>query len=97
MDIATRHATVDRIVAWTTIDGVEISTIAWEQPPHEYETAGFHRGLRHPDSTFALWHWPDLEEALDGHAWVVEAVTEEYQRVIPAGFEAVAGLDEWGP
>jgi hypothetical protein len=74
-----RHADPSMLLEWTSLDGTCISTVAARGSRPCQTVWGRLEFTRNPvEDVLALWEWDSEEEAVEGHADLVERLTDTY-------------------
>lgn len=78
MSDPSRHTDPDELLAWTSLDGTCISTVAATDDAPCETIWGKLEFAQDPDGILACWEWDDEDEALEGHADLVESITDTF-------------------
>lgn len=78
MDDLSRHADPDQLLAWTSLDGTCISTVAASATEPCETIWGKFEFATDPDGILCQWTWDSEDEAIEGHEDMVESLTDFY-------------------
>jgi hypothetical protein len=73
-----RHADPDELLAWTSLDGTCISTVAATDDEPCETIWGKLEFAEDPDGILARWEWDGEDDAIEGHDDLVESITDIY-------------------